>query len=90
MKLKEGFKLRPLGREFIIVGEGRSQVNFNKMISLNDTAAYLWKELSGMDFTVEDMADKLCEQYEVTRKIALVDSMNLALKWIEAELVAVE
>ena len=87
MKFIEGFKLRPLGREFIVVGEGLAQVNFNKMISLNDTAAYLWETLHGKEFTVEDMVKALLEKYEVTEEMARTDSAKLAEDWVNAGLV---
>ena len=88
MKIIEGFRLRKLGKDHIIIGEGQQQVNFNKMVSLNETAAYLWYKLEGRDFTVEDMADLLCEEYEVDRKVALEDSKKLAEKWLEAGLIS--
>lgn len=88
MKIIEGFRLRKLGKEHIIIGEGQQQVNFNKMVSLNETASYLWYKLEGRDFTVEDMADLLCEEYEVDRELALEDSKKLAEKWLEAGLIS--
>ena len=87
MKLKEGFKLRPLGREFIVVGEGIAQVNFNKMISLNGTAAFLWKELIGKEFTVEDITRLLCDNYEVEEAVAAKDAATLVKNWRDAELI---
>lgn len=86
MKIKEGFKLRPLGREFIVVGEGIAQVNFNKMISLNGTAAFLWKELEGKEFTVEDITRLLCGNYEVAEEVAAADALKLVQDWKKAEL----
>ena len=44
MKTIEGFKLRKLGNEYILVGESMALINFNKMITLNETAAFLWQE----------------------------------------------
>lgn len=87
MKILEGFRLRKLGNEHIIIGEGLQQVNFNKMVSLNETAAFLWHKLEGLDFTVEDMADLLCGEYEVDREVALKDAASLAEKWLEAGLI---
>lgn len=87
MKFIEGFKLRRLGREYFVVGEGLAQVNFNKMISLNDTAGYLWEALHGKDFTVDDMVNALLEKYEVTEELARTDSAKLAEDWINAGLV---
>lgn len=81
--------MRSLGKEFIITAELRSSVNFNKMISLNSTAAYLWKAVSGMEsFTVDDMARLLCEEYEVDAQTARADSEKLATAWIEAGIVS--
>ena len=65
MKIIDGFVLRPLGEEFIVIGEGISQINFNKMISLNSTAAFLWENVEGKDFTVEDLTKLLTDNYEV-------------------------
>jgi len=87
MKIKEGFKLRTLGRDYIVIGEGTKQVNFNAVISLNETAAFLWNELLGKDFDIEEMAKKLTEQYEVDVETARKDSSKLAEDWIKAGLV---
>lgn len=83
MKILSGFKLRPLGREFIITADSPSQVNFNKMIALNSTAAFLWNAVSGKDFTPEMMAELLEGEYEVDHETALRDSKAIAAKWIE-------
>lgn len=88
MKIIEGFRLRKLGNEFIVVGEGLAQVNFNKMISLNESAAYLWKAVEEKDFTVEDLTALLLERYEVTEEVAAKDAAALAQAWVEAGVVA--
>ena len=84
MKFKKGFRLRPLGKEFIVVGEDVEQVNFNRMIALNQSAAYLWRSVDGKDFTVEDLCELLLDEYEVDEATALADSKAIAAKWIEA------
>ena len=88
MKIIEGFVLRPLGEEFIVIGEGIAQINFNKMVSLNSTAAYLWENVEGKDFTVEDLTKLLTDQYEVSEEQAAADAAALAAKWIEAGIVS--
>ena len=87
MKTVPGFTLRPLGKEFIITAESVKQINFNKMISLNESAAYLWKSVDGKDFSPEDLADLLVERYEIDRETALKDSEAIAAKWLEAGIV---
>ena len=43
MKIKEGFVLREMCGENIVAAEGLQNINFNKLISLNSPAAFLWK-----------------------------------------------
>ena len=81
MKIKEGFILRSICGEYVVVGEGLTQVNFNKMLSLNESAAYLWKEVLGMEFTRQDMAQLLLDKYEVTPEQAAADVDKLLAIW---------
>ena len=88
MKIKKGFKLRPLGGEFILVGEGLEQINFNKMITMNETAAYLWQQVEdGSEFDAGHLADLLLKEYEVTREQALADAENTMISWKDAEII---
>ncbi len=87
MKIKEGFKMRKLGREYIVVAEGSSLVNFNRMISFNDTAASLWEALSGRDFEVEDIRRFILDNYEVDERTADADAAKLARDWADAGLI---
>ncbi len=83
MRIKEGFVLRKICGQDVVSGEGTSQVNFSKLISLNPTAAFLFTEVSGKDFSPEMMADLLVESYEVDRETALADSIRLCKQWEE-------
>ena len=87
MKIKEGFKMRRLGREHIVVAEGSGLVNFNRMVSFNDTAAYLWEALTGREFAVEDIRQLILDRYEVDERTAEADAAKLAREWAEAGLV---
>jgi hypothetical protein len=84
MKTKEGFVLREMCGENIITGEGLEHINFNKLISLNSTAAFLWNAVAGKDFTVESMAQMLVDEYGIDMELALKDSASLSKAWIEA------
>lgn len=78
--------MRKLGNEFIVLAERANFVNFNRMISFNETAAYLWENLRG-EFTVEDLANLLTQKYEVDSQTALADSANIAQSWLKAGLI---
>jgi hypothetical protein len=84
MKIKEGFILREMCGENIVTAEGIENINFNKLISLNSSAAYLWENLISKDFSVEDMAALLVEQYDIDMELALKDSESLSKAWMEA------
>ena len=83
MRIKDGFTLRTLLGEHIVVGEGLAQVNFNKMLSLNESAAYLWEAVSDKDFTREDLVKLLLERYEVSEEQAAADVDKLLAIWME-------
>ncbi|MCR5560856.1 MAG: PqqD family protein [Bacteroidales bacterium] len=87
MRIKEGFKLRTMLGEHIVTGEYPMQVNFNKMVSLNETAAYLWEKVQGKDFTEADLAKLLLDEYEVDEATANKDAAALAAKWKEIGLI---
>lgn len=84
MKIKEGFVLRQMCGENIVSGEGLEHINFNKLISLNSTAAYLWEELVGKEFTINEMAELLISRYGIDKELALKDSQTLAQAWADA------
>ncbi len=86
MKIKEGFVLRSIGDTYMVIGEGVAQIDFNKIVSLNSTAAYLWNALLGKEFGAGDVRDLLLAQYEVDEKTAQADADALVKKWLEAGL----
>lgn len=87
MRIKDGFVLRTILGENIITGEYPKQVNFNKMVSLNGTAAYLWKAVDGKDFSVEDLKQLLLDEYDVDEATAAKDAAAIADKWKEIGLI---
>jgi hypothetical protein len=84
MKIKDGFVLREMCGENIVAAEGIENINFNKLISLNESAAYLWRELIGTEFTTEEMAELLIARYGIDKELAMTDSANLCEAWKKA------
>lgn len=79
--------MRKLGREYIVLAEGGKLVNFNKMISFNESAAYLWEALDDKEFSVEDISALLLDKYEVDAQTASKDAASIVRSWIDAGLV---
>jgi len=76
--------MRNVCGENIIVAEGINNIDFNRIITMNESSTFLWKELQGSDFTVDDMVRLLTDEYEVDADTARRDAEALCQKWIEA------
>ena len=87
MRIVEGFRLRDIMGQATIIGEGVGQVNFNKLITLNSSAEYLWREVEGKDFTLSDLTDLLIKRYEIDENLAKTDAASILNKWIKIGLV---
>lgn len=87
MRLVDGFRLRDVMGQATVIGEGIGQVNFNKLITLNESAAWLWRSVEGKDFDAETLAGLLVEKYGIDMELARKDAEAVMSKWIEIGLV---
>lgn len=87
MKIVEGFRLRDVMGQATVIGEGVNQVNFNKLITLNSSAAFLWKAIEGKDFDVDTLKSLLMEEYGIDAQLAEKDAESIAKQWSETGLV---
>lgn len=79
--------LREVCYEKVIVAEGASTINFGKLISLNETAAWLFDKAAELgDFTVADLVQALCGEYDVSEEQATADIEAIVGKWKDAGL----
>lgn len=72
MKIKEGFLLRQVGDNHVVVPLGAQTVDFRCIITLNAVGAFLWEKMT-TDFTVADMVTALLAEYDVTADVATAD-----------------
>lgn len=86
MRIKEGFQLREVCGEFVIVAHGDKNIDFSRIIHLNESAAVIWKAVCRHEFTIEDMARAMMAEYDVTEATALTDAGHMADSWKEAGL----
>lgn len=87
MRIKKDFNLREVCGEYIIVADGKENIDFCNIISMNESSAYLWKEIQDKDFDAEYLAELLTNQYDVDKETALKDANNLVKQWIDAGIV---
>lgn len=82
MKIVEGFRLRDVMGQATLVGEGVEQINFNKLITLNPSAAYLWQSVADRVFTQDDLATLLVEKYGISAERATADARSVVEQWM--------
>ena len=87
MKTKEGFNLRTVCGEHIIVAEGIKNIDFSRIISLNESAAYLWEQAKGQEFNADDLTKWLLDEYEIDEETARRDIDAMLAQWVEAGIV---
>lgn len=74
--------LRDVCGENVIVGEGLGALNFGKLLVVNETAAWLWKEAQKLGiFSIESLTERLCDEYDVTEEVAKADVAEILQNW---------
>lgn len=82
MKLKNGYVLRDVCGEQVIMGEGLGALNFGRLLCLNETAAMLWKRAAELgDFSIEALSESLCQEYDVSSEQAKNDVAAIVGEW---------
>lgn len=85
MKIDQDFKLMNIAGENIVVALGSKNVNFNKMISLNNSGAFLWQQLQE-EKTEEELLCALLKEYNVDQDSARNDIKRFIAKLIETDM----
>lgn len=62
MKVKSGFILRKVGKQYVVAATGEASRNFNGMMRLNDEAAFAFGLLQ-KGITEEDLVTAMMDKY---------------------------
>lgn len=86
MKIKENFVLRELCGSFVVVAVGEQTLNFKGLIKLNETGAFLWKNMAEKDVTEEALLQAMLAEYDVEKDVAQTDIKEFVDLLKEADL----
>lgn len=64
MNIKKGFELRDVCGEKVIIASGLENLDFTKLISVNETGADIWNLLLEGATSEEDLIAKFLDLYE--------------------------
>ncbi|MBQ3208982.1 MAG: PqqD family protein [Alistipes sp.] len=87
MKFKEGYKVREIAGEHVIIKQGRFGADMTRVIALNATSLLLWEQLQGKEFETTDVIAILTENFEVDTTTATADAKAWVEKLHECDLV---
>lgn len=87
MKIKDGFVLRNICDEYIVVAVGRQTLDFKGLIKLNETGAFLWEQLK-KDCSEDELLAALRSEYAVDEDTAKADIAAFLTSLKEAALLA--
>lgn len=73
MKIKSGFVLEKVGGAYLAVAVGSRTKDFNGLVRMNGTGAFLWGLLADKDMTSEELLKKVLSEYEVAEEQARGD-----------------
>lgn len=85
MKIKDGFVLRNICDEFIVVAVGRQTLDFKGLIKLNESGAFLWEQLKNEN-TEDGLLQALTAEYAVDEATAKADIAAFLASLKEADL----
>lgn len=85
MKIKEGYALRQVGGDFVVIPMD-SNIHFDKMMTLNETGGFLWGALE-KGAEIADLVSALTAEYDVDAATAEDAANKFVAKLKELELV---
>jgi len=76
MKIKEGYKIKKMAGENVIITQGRYGMDMTKVITFNDTAEWLFNQVCGSEFTRDDIARLLSDRFSVDDETSNSEAKN--------------
>ncbi len=72
MKIKNNFLLREIAGSYVVVPFGDESVEFNGMVTLNESGKFIW-DLLEKEISKEELLEKFMAEYDVSEKQAKED-----------------
>lgn len=72
LKIKNGFVLREVSENYVVIAVGSASKDFKGIINLNETGAFLWKKLT-IGCTKEELIEAMITEYDAPQDIIKKD-----------------
>ncbi len=85
MRIKDGFVLKEIAGVNVVVPIASQMVSFKAIISLNESGAFLWKQLES-EKTEEELLKAFLSEYDIDEATALTDIAEFLSNMKKADL----
>ena len=82
MRVEKEFVLREIAGDYIIIPTGKTVLEFNGLVTVNEVGVLLWKMLQE-EVTFEDLVKGVLEEYDVDEDTARADIQEFLDKLTE-------
>lgn len=87
MKKVKDFLCREITGEYILIPTGNTTEEFNGMITLTETAAFIYNHIEESK-TFEELIDMILKEYQVDRETATIDAIIFINHLLQEGLIA--
>lgn len=89
MRVEKEFVLREIAGDYIIIPTGKTVLEFNGLVTVNEVGVSLWKMLQE-EVTFDELVNGILEEYDVDEAVAREDIREFLDKIIESGILAKE
>ena len=89
MRVEKEFVLREIAGDYIIIPTGKTVLEFNGLVTVNEVGVSLWKMLQE-EVTFEELVAGILEEYDVDEAVAAEDIREFLDRLIDSGILAAE
>ena len=89
MRVEKEFVLREIAGDYIIIPTGKTVLEFNGLVTVNEVGVSLWNMLQE-DISFEGLVNGILEEYDVDEAVAREDIREFLDRMIEGGILARE
>ena len=86
MRIDKEFILREIAGDYIIIPEGKTVLDFNGLITVNEVGVSLWNMLQN-EVTFEELVQGILDEYDVEESVAREDVQEFLAALIDVGII---
>lgn len=83
MRIAKEFILREIAGECVLVPTGATTQEFNGLITMSDTARFIWENMEKAD-SLDEMIEMILGEYEIDEETARKDAVGFISQLVQA------